>query len=104
MDNLEVILSTPGLEMVILGELDLALRLGGVEGERARERVEEYRRETYRIAGEADVSVIDIVATRDEAREAVERGADGLLYGQDDLAMLRDVSQDRVEALRSGTE
>lgn len=104
MNNLEEILSTPGLEMVILGELDLALRLGGVEDDQARERVEEHRREMYRVADEEDVSVIDIVATEDEAREAVEHGADGLLYGQDDLAMLRDVSRDRLEALRSGTE
>jgi 4-hydroxy-2-oxoheptanedioate aldolase len=103
-ENLEEILSTPGLEAVILGELDLALRLGGVEDEDARERVEAYRDDLYRVADEEDVAVIDIVGTEAEAADAVDRGAAGLLYARDDLAMLREAAEAGLAALRSGAE
>ena len=104
MENLEGILSTPGLEAVILGELDLALRLGGVEDADAHERVEAYREELYRVANEESVAVIDIVGTESEAAEAVDRGAAGLLYARDDLAMLREASRAGLAALRDGAE
>lgn len=104
MENLPEILSTPGLEAVILGELDLVLRLGGVEDEAAREQVEAYREELYRVADEEDVMVIDIVGTEREAEAAVDRGAAGLLYARDDLAMLHEASKAGLAALRDGAE
>lgn len=104
MENLEEILSTPGLESVILGELDLALRLGGVDDEDASEQVEAYRDELYRVASAEDVAVIDIVGTEAEAAAAVDRGAAGLLYARDDLAMLQEASTDGLTALRDGAE
>lgn len=101
MERMEDILSAEGLEMVILGVLDLALRLGGVDDERARARVAEYRRQLYRVAADKGVAVIDIVGTAEQAREAVALGARGLLFAQDDHAMLRDISRTHLASLRA---
>jgi 4-hydroxy-2-oxoheptanedioate aldolase len=100
MDNMEEILSTEGLEMVILGALDLALRLGGVEDASALAQVRQYRGKLMRAARDAGVAVIEIVRNGSEAREAVEMGAQALLFGQDDLAMLRQASLNRLTELR----
>ncbi len=100
MDNMEDILSTEGLEMVILGALDLALRLGGVEDPNALAQVNRYREVLYRTASVKGVAVIEIVRNAKEAREAVAMGASALLFGQDDLAMLRQASLDRLAEMR----
>lgn len=101
MDNMEDILSAEGLEMVILGPLDLALRLGGVDDPAARAQVKQYREKLLRLAGERGIGVIDIVRDAGEAAEAVARGARGLLFGQDDLAMLREIAANRLSELRT---
>jgi len=100
MDNMEEILSTEGLEMVILGALDLALRLGGIENPDALTQVKRYREELYRAASVKGVAVIEIVRNAEEAREAVSMGASALLFGQDDLAMLRQASLNRLAEMR----
>ena len=86
--------------MVILGALDLALRLGGVEDPDALAQVNKYREELFRAASAKGVAVIEIVRNAKEAREAVSMGASALLFGQDDLAMLRQASLDRLAELR----
>ena len=101
MENMEEILATEGLKMVILGPFDLALRLGGLEDEAALAQVKQYREQLLHKASTQGVGVIEIVRTADEAREAVASGAQALLWGQDDLAMLRQASLERLADLRS---
>lgn len=100
-DNMEEILSTDGLEMVIPGPLDLALRLGGVEDADAVVAVRKFRERLLVSAKAKGVAVMEIVRDASEAREAVAAGAGALLFGQDDLSMLRQASIDRLKELRS---
>lgn len=101
MDNMADILAVDGLEMVVLGQLDLALRLGGIEDEAARAKVDTYRDQLLRLAAEHDVLVIEIVKDAAAARDAVAKGAKAILFGQDDLAMLSEIAHDRLGTLRS---
>lgn len=103
MDNMDDILSTEGLEMVILGPLDLALRLGGVEDQSAISQVKKYREKLLRTASEKGVAVIEIVRDADEAREVVDLGAQAILFGQDDISMLRQASTEKLAKLRAET-
>lgn len=103
MENMDEILSTQGLEMVIPGPLDLSLRLGGVEDKEAVAKVKEFRQRLLKTARTKGVAVIEIVRDAAEAKEAVALGAKALLFGQDDLSMLRQASIDRLSELRNAT-
>ena len=100
MDNMEEILSVEGLEIVSIGWLDLALRLGGVGDTNAEAMVTKYRQKLLDLCKDKGIAVIQGVNDAATAKEAIKMGARALLFGQDDMTMLRNTSLKRVEELR----
>lgn len=100
MDNMEDILSVEGLEIVLIGWLDLLLRLGGVGDPNAQAMVKKYRQKLLDLCKEKGIAVIQGVSDAASVKEAISMGARGLLFGQDDMTMLHNASMRWVGDLR----
>jgi 4-hydroxy-2-oxoheptanedioate aldolase len=100
MDNMEDILSVEGLEIVLIGWLDLALRLGGVNDPKVEAKLKEYQQRLLTLCKKSGISVIQGASDAASAKEAISMGARGFLFGQDDMTMLRNASLSWVTELR----
>ncbi len=100
MDNMEEILSVEGLEIVLIGWLDLALRLGKMGDPKVEAQVRKYQQKLLDLSRGKGIAVIQGVSDADSVKEAIAMGARGLLFGQDDMTMLRDASLGWVTELR----
>jgi 4-hydroxy-2-oxoheptanedioate aldolase len=100
MDNMAEILTVEGLDIVSIGWLDLALRLGGVGDPKAEEMVKQYRQKLLDLTRDKGIAVIQGVHDAASVKEAIAMGARALLFGQDDTAMLRNTSMKWVNELR----
>ncbi len=104
MDNMEEILSVEGLDIVLIGWLDLALRLGEMGDPKVEAQVRRYQQKLLDLCKEKGIAVIQGVSDAASAKEAISMGARGLLFGQDDMTMLRDASVKWVIELRKAIE
>ena len=104
MDNMEEILSVEGMEIVGIGWLDLALRLGGVGDAAVEAKIKQYRQKLLDLSKSKGIAVIQGVNDASSAKEAIEMGAKALLFGQDDMTMLRNTSSQCVEKLKEAVK
>jgi len=104
MENMENILSVEGLEIVLIGWLDLALRLGGVGDPKVEAQVRGYLQKLLDLCKERGISVIQGASDAASAKEAISMGAQGILFGLDDMTMLRNASLKQVTELRRATK
>ncbi len=100
MDNMEDILSVGGLEMVGIGYLDLALKLGGIGDPDIEEQVERYGERLLNLCKQRGVCMGKGVADMAAAKAAIAAGCRFLWFGSDDATMLRDASAKWVTELR----
>ena len=100
MDNMEDILSVEGLEIALIGWLDLALRLGGVGDPKVEAQVKRYHQKLLDLCKQKGIAVIQGASDAASVKEAISMGARGILFGQDDMTMLRDASAKWVAELR----
>ena len=104
MDNMEEILSVEGVEIVAIGWLDLALRLGGVGDPTVEALVKKYRQKLLDLCKDKGIAVIQGVSDGASVKEAIAMGARALLFGQDDMTMLRNTSMKWVSEIRQAIE
>ena len=100
MDNMEEILSVEELDIVLIGWLDLALRLGEMGDPEVEAQVRRYQQKLLDLCKGKGIAVIQGVSDAASVKEAISMGARGLLFGQDDMTMLRDASVKWVTELR----
>lgn len=104
MDNMEEILSVEGMEIVGIGWLDLALRLGGVGDPAVEVKIKQYRQKLLDLSKDKGIAVIQGVNDASSAKEAIMMGARALLFGQDDMTLLRNASLNSVGQLKEAVK
>ena len=104
MDNMEEILSVEGMEIVGIGWLDLALRLGGVGDTAVEAKIKQYRQKLLDLSKDRGIAVIQGVTDASSAKEAIKMGARALLFGQDDITLLRNASLNSIEQLKEAVK
>jgi 4-hydroxy-2-oxoheptanedioate aldolase len=98
--NMKDILSVKGLDIVSIGPLDTALRLGGVGNPEAEEQVKKYQKRCAELCRESGVFMLRSVRDVESAKEAIRWGCRVLLLSYDDYRLLYSASKDWEEKLR----
>lgn len=95
MDNMEDILSVNGLDMVLFGPFDLALRLGGVGDPKAEAQVSEYEEKLISLCNERGIFVMSFGWDADSVKRSISNGCRAIAYSADisrlNQALWRDV-------------
>ena len=99
MDNMEDILSVPGVEIAVIGGFDLACRLGSVGDPETQKKVSQYWDKLVRVCKEKGIHVMKHVEPG-EAKSAYDQGFRCLISGIDS-EMLLNVNKKEVTALKS---
>ena len=88
MENMEEILSYPGLELATIGPFDLAMHLGGIGEDGVAEKIDGYWAKLENLCVKNGVNFIKPVGSEEQVKEAYDRGCRCIIAGADIPAIL----------------